>query len=212
MEYWISKLYNKQCDKETPVIKYSGVTKAILKVCAIFVLYGVAELILSMCFKWPRGVMIISAGLILGAIVAAFIVIDRGNKTELEESVKNYKCRLKILEAILEQELKIVDKDNIMLLIEKYRAYITRREKEVENAQKMLLYFLSAVGAVVSVSFVNMHLLKMSFVYWAVAITALCIPVIVFIVIFYFGEKIDPQIKKYRKMIGMLEDLLIIKY
>lgn len=215
MEYYIMKLYEYKKKEEGLKIglnRFSKKTKILVFVLLLaMILLSIITFVLMILF--PK-----SNWFLFGAIpnmvtiIALFTLDNKDEKININQHIEEYKKKIEILHNILINDFHIDSKEKLTSLIQKYKTYIEKRNKEEKTRNSVLITSFSALSGLLSITFLNLNIIGIDFLSWLYIAVILLVFFSIACLYIYIYKYFDTLKHKYENMIEDLESLNLYKY
>lgn len=215
MEYYIMKLYEDK--KKENKLKvglnrfYKDKKIAVIILLSLMILSIISMMVLL--FLFPKDFWFLFGLIICAITVIILLVLDtKDQKVNLDSHIGEYKKQIDILYKVLKNDFKINSKEKIVELIQIYKTYIDKRDKEEKTRNKVIMALFSGLSAALSASLVNLDTIGIDFYSWLYFAAFLLISLGVVNIFIYSYKYFDSLKHRYENMVNDLESLNLYKY
>ncbi len=216
MEYYILKDYEKKLESDNQIKEgFNRFSEKEKKWAIIWFVVLTISLIVAIItlIKFQKELWyLLWLGISIICVLALWRLDTQNQKRYMREHKESYKRRLEILENILRQEFHLETREKIEELIEIYQEYVTRKNQEEKEREKIILLFFSACAGILTISFQNLGILGINFNAWILLAILLLLFVGLITGWIYIYKYFEPFKGSYEMMIKDLKELLLIKY
>lgn len=215
MEYYIMKFYEDAKTKNSNVEQGFNrfkpqIRKWLVVIMVMLVVAGIG--IITSLFLSNNVLLLIMAILEICSFTAIIVIDSVDQKKHLEKYSESQKDKIGILEQVLINEFNIKKRNKVEELIKIYQCYVDKRDVEEKSRNKLILTISSVIGSIISISFVNMDNIGLTFSDWFAFAVVLFIIMALVSGIIYVLKFFESLKRKYEIMIKDLRELLLIKY
>lgn len=182
----------------------------VLTMFAIMILSAV--LIIPIMFANNSVLLYLDLFVMILSVIIMYLIDNKNEKDNINNNLTEYKRKIDILHKILIDDFCITDRNKLEHLIDLYKQDVEEQKIKASHKNKIIIFLLSALSGILSITFTNMELMSIDFNAWIHFALFVVVGFIIAIIIVYYLQILDSVSYKYQNLIDDLEYIYTTNY